>query len=195
MIGLLLLGAAGLLTLAGRTLAGRSLANSRSYGARMPMTGGHGRKRLAALRKRPWHSLTEAQRLALLTSDVQRVAVELVRQLRVRGYDARLGETYRDEEGQRRKFEDGRSAIRDLGWHTLGRAFHVLIVDKDGKIDEKAYDVAGRIARGLGVIWKGDRLLKNKYGQPLRDLAHFEYHPGMTLAQARRAVAKQRMPA
>jgi hypothetical protein len=160
--------------------------------ARLPMhmigATGRRRRRLAALRKKPWHELSESERLELLTPDTQKVAVEIVSQLRARGLDARLGETYRDEHAQREKFEEGKSSIREPGWHTMGRAFHVIIIDpKSKKVQEKAYPLAGQIAASLGVEWKGDRILKNKFGQDYRDLAHFEYHPTMTLAEARKA--------
>lgn len=148
--------------------------------------GGGRKRRLAALRARPWNDLTESERLELLTPDTQKVAVEMIRRLKALGLDARLGETYRDEEGQRAKFEAGKSSIRDLGWHTMGKAFHIIIVGPDGKVLESAYPTAGKLATELGAIWKGDQILHNKYGQEYRDLAHFEYHPGVTLAMARR---------
>jgi hypothetical protein len=155
----------------------------------IPFVGAAGRrrKRLAALRLRPWFALSEAERLELLTPETQKVALEMVKQLRARGLDARLGETYRDEDGQRAKFDEGKSSIREPGWHTMGKAFHVIIIDpKTKKVQESAYPLAGEIATSLGAEWKGDRILKNRFGQDYRDLAHFEYHPGVTLAMARK---------
>jgi hypothetical protein len=57
-------------------------------------------------------------------------------------------------------------------------------------VQEAAYPAAGKLAREMGIVWKGDVPLHNKYGKVYYDIAHFEYHPQMTLAMARRAAGR-----
>ena len=62
-------------------------------------------------------------------------------------------------------------------WHNFGRAFDVAIV-KDGKpdwSDTASYNKVGALGQSLGLVWGGS------FG----DSGHFEYHPGLTLKQAR----------
>lgn len=144
-------------------------------------------RRRRALAGKPWYEMTEEERLALLTPDTQDVVVKIMTVLKEQGYDARLGETWRSPEGQKQKFAEGKSSVELPGWHSLGRAFHIIVVNpKTGSVWEAAYPAIGKIASKLGAIWLGSRVLRNKYGQEYRDLAHFEYHPGTTLMMARK---------
>ncbi len=67
-------------------------------------------------------------------------------------------------------------------WHNFRRAYDVAVVGDDGTPrwdDLAAYKKAGWIGKGLGLIWGGDFVsVKGDWG-------HFEYHPGITLAEAR----------
>jgi len=57
-------------------------------------------------------------------------------------------------------------------WHIWGRAFDVSIVS-----GQKDYDRLGAIGKSLGMIWGGD--FSNFPGG---DKVHFEYHPGLRIA-------------
>jgi hypothetical protein len=58
-------------------------------------------------------------------------------------------------------------------WHVVGRAFDVDIVK-----GPKDWQKLGALGRSLGLIWGGDF----KTSAHLQDYGHFEYHPGITLA-------------
>ncbi|MBI5189105.1 MAG: M15 family metallopeptidase [Nitrospirae bacterium] len=67
-------------------------------------------------------------------------------------------------------------------WHNFGRAYDVAVAE-GGKVvwTGHKYARAGEIGRSLSLVWGGD--FKGIRG----DLGHFEYHPGLTLTQARAA--------
>jgi hypothetical protein len=67
-----------------------------------------------------------------------------------------------------------------IGWHQVGRAFHIVVRDVRGKIDRSAYRPIGDEAERRGGVWLGRKLLQTPAG-PVDDFAHFEYHPGLTL--------------
>lgn len=58
-------------------------------------------------------------------------------------------------------------------WHVVGRAFDVDIVK-----GPKNWKKLGEIGRSLGLLWGGDF----KTSAHLDDVGHFEYHPGLTIA-------------
>ena len=63
-------------------------------------------------------------------------------------------------------------------WHVLGRAVDVDPVDASGRGQpESAYAKAGAIWQAMGGVWGGAFP-----GFP--DIGHFEWHPGLTIAQA-----------
>ena len=149
----------------------------------LPITG---RRKIARLRERSWETLTERERLTLLDPQVQVFARKILGEMALRGFDIRLGETWRSQSGQREAFTSGKSSYSEPAWHSLGKAFHVIAIDPNtGKLDKDAYPVLGKLVRTAGGIWKGDIPLKNRYGKVYYDIAHVEYHPGITLAQAR----------
>jgi hypothetical protein len=161
------------------------------YELLQPRPSGRERKRIAAriaaLKERPWEQLTESQRLFLLTPEAQEFARKILGEMVLRGFDVKLGETWRSPQGQKEAFEKGRSGYSEPAWHSLGKAFHVIAIEPaTGKLDTSAYPILGKIVRSHDGIWKGDVPLRNKYGGIYYDIAHVEYHPGVTLAQARK---------
>lgn len=75
------------------------------------------------------------------------------------------------------------SARGGQSWHNFGRAFDVCIRSFPG--DKTPKDVwdgpwlrVGELGESLGLKWGG------RWPWPKKDQPHFEYHPGLTLAQA-----------
>ena len=65
-------------------------------------------------------------------------------------------------------------------WHNFGRAYDVAIVVNGAILwDSPKYAQVGAIGKALGLTWGGD--FKSISG----DVGHFEFHPCMTLSQAR----------
>jgi len=66
-------------------------------------------------------------------------------------------------------------------WHNFGRAYDVAVVI-GGKVvwESRQYAAVGVLGKSVGLVWGGD--FKGMAG----DLGHFEYHPGLTLAEARK---------
>lgn len=74
-------------------------------------------------------------------------------------------------------------------WHNYALAFDIAIVKSDDSIDwgDKLdtnhnglndWQELGKIGKELGLAWGGDF-------KSIKDTPHFEYHPGITLADAR----------
>jgi peptidoglycan L-alanyl-D-glutamate endopeptidase CwlK len=66
-------------------------------------------------------------------------------------------------------------------WHNFGLAFDVAPLVNGRPAwpnDEALWDLIGRYGKAAGLDWGGDFLT-------IKDRPHFEYHPGLTLAQAR----------
>ena len=132
---------------------------------------------------------TERRTLKILKPSTATFAVELVGWSRQHGIPARLSHTavYTDED-MAEHYRAGRSGIKPgrLSWHSVGRAFHLVIVRPDGSLDKDAYAVVGRHAREQGGDWLGDRPVKTVKGV-LYDTAHFEYHPNMDIGSYRKS--------
>ncbi|MGA2193081.1 MAG: M15 family metallopeptidase [Nitrospirota bacterium] len=97
-------------------------------------------------------------------------------------------QAYRSFDSQESLYRSGRSepgllltnARPGYSWHNFGRAYDVAVIE-DGQIvwDSPKYRTAGEIGNSLGLVWGGD--FTSVHG----DLGHFEYHPGLTMAEAR----------
>jgi hypothetical protein len=140
----------------------------------------------------------EERRMKTLEPSTREFVAGVLAWARASGIPAVLGETHRSEAEQARQAREGRTAIPEgqTGWHQYGRAFHLVIVDPITKLlDESAYERVGVEVRRRGGEWLGDKTLRTTRGE-VRDLAHFEYHPGLKLssfrgtAQARKELAQ-----
>ena len=130
------------------------------------------------------------ERIAELLPEVGALAREHLRLSGEAGVKLLVVFAYRSFEAQAALFAKGRTAPGSVvtnaragrSWHNFRRAYDVAVVGDDGSPDWNdlaAYRKAGAVGKALGLIWGGDFVsVKGDWG-------HFEYHPGITLAQAR----------
>lgn len=132
---------------------------------------------------------TERKVLKLLEPSTASFAVNLVGWARQKGIPARLSHTaiYSPEDVEK-NYNKGRSSIAPdrLSWHSVGRAFHLVINRPDGSLDKDAYARVGAYARTQGGDWLGDKPIKTTKGI-IYDTAHYEYHPGIDIANYRKS--------
>lgn len=132
---------------------------------------------------------TERKTLKILEPGTASFVVALVGWARQNGIAARISHTavYSPEESAEH-YREGRSGIKPgaLSWHSVGRAFHLVINDANGEPDKTAYAIVGRHAREMGGEWLGDKPIKTTKGV-LFDTAHFEYHPDMDIGPYRKS--------
>jgi hypothetical protein len=127
----------------------------------------------------------EKRGLALLEPTTREFARSVLSWARAVGLRATLGETYRSLADQV-ALPEGRTGITPgkIGWHQVGRAFHIIIRDARGQIDRPAYRPVGDEIERRGGVWLGRRPLMTPRG-PVDDYAHFEYHPGLSIGSYR----------
>ena len=136
----------------------------------------------------------EKRRLAVLEPNTRDFAIGILAWARANGIPAIIGETYRSPEQQAKEIAAGRSGITEgqVGWHQFGRAFHLVIIRPGTKqLDVEAYRRVGEEVRRRGGDWLGDKPITTVKGK-VQDLAHFEYHPGLTLWSYRTSAPAQR---
>jgi hypothetical protein len=128
---------------------------------------------------------TEARNLAMLEPSTRAFAKSVAIWARANGMRTMVGETYRSLAAQM-ALPEGRTAIETgkIGWHQVGRAFHLVVRTPGGSIDRDAYPVVGRYVESRGGTWLGKKPLMTPSG-PVDDFAHFEYHPGLKLSSYR----------
>lgn len=133
-----------------------------------------------------------------LLPEVQQLARKHLAFCSQKGIDLLIVQALRTKEEQDKLYAEGRTApgpkaspSRPMGeivtnakfgfsWHCFGRAYDVAIVE-NGNINwySPKYATAGYLGQSLGLVWGGS--FKAIHG----DLGHFEFHPGLTLADAR----------
>lgn len=129
--------------------------------------------------------------LATLSPDVSALARRHLAISEEAGIDLLVVQAARSYSEQAALYETGRSrpgrvvtnAKPGYSWHNFGRAYDVAIVGEAGRLiwESPLYRKAGALGISLGLIWGGS------FSAIRGDLGHFEYHPGLTLAQARAA--------
>ena len=131
----------------------------------------------------------ERKTLIQLEKSTAAFATALVGWARQQGIAARITSTaiYTQEDTDKH-YEEGRSGIKAgrLDWHQVGRAFHLAIPKlANGQDNLDAYARIGAYARSQGGEWLGDKPIRTTKGI-IFDTAHFEYHPGVTIAAYRK---------
>lgn len=134
--------------------------------------------------------LTDKQRnrtdaaIAGLVPEVQDIARIHLAKCASAGIDLIIVQALRTMEEQAEISKDPKKTNAKAGysWHNFGRAYDVAVVE-DGNVvwTSDKYGHAAVIGKGLGLVWGGD--FKTVKG----DIGHYEYHPNLSLAQARAA--------
>jgi peptidoglycan LD-endopeptidase CwlK len=128
-------------------------------------------------------------RLATLTTDTRALAEKHIALCNDEGISLLVVQATRSFQEQSWIYAIGRSkpgkvvtnAAPGWSWHNFGRAYDVAVM-VDGKPDwnrNAMYEKAGEIGSTIGLIWGGS--FRHQKG----DLGHFEYHPDLTLNDAR----------
>lgn len=119
---------------------------------------------------------------------------DMARETLVRAYKQGLSlivtQGLRTNEEQARLYAQGRTTPGQIvtnappgsSWHNFGLAFDVAVLDPYGKStwpeNEALWQKIGTIGKSTGLQWGGD-------WTSIKDRPHFEYHPGLTLTDAR----------
>lgn len=180
---LALIGAAGLGFLALSALLGRkgSLQS-------VAMTGSIAGGGLSVSSAGPLKSSEE--RISSLHPQVASRARELVKRAAGEGMPIVVTQALRSMEQQAALYAQGRTAPGAIvtnsppgsSWHNYALAFDIAPLDASGQPhwpdDEGLWQRLGAIGKQLGLTWGGDF-------RSFKDRPHFEYHPGLTLDDAR----------
>ncbi|MFO1152417.1 MAG: M15 family metallopeptidase [Rhodospirillales bacterium] len=129
-----------------------------------------------------------SRRLEDLNPIVEKMARALLVAAEHEGIQLLVTSTLRTYEEQAEIYAQGRTrpgkrvtnARPGYSWHNFGLAFDVVpLVGGKPVWNSSCWSRIGVLGRGIGLIWGGDFCA-------LKDLAHFEYHPQLDLAEARR---------
>jgi peptidoglycan LD-endopeptidase CwlK len=119
---------------------------------------------------------------------VRTKAKKLIELCKREGVELLITCTYRSFEEQAKLYAMGRTAPGNKvtnakpgsSWHQFKLAFDVVpLVNGKAVWDSNMWPLIGMLGEQVGLTW-GGRWKKFK------DLPHFEYHPGLTLAEANR---------
>lgn len=130
------------------------------------------------------------QRIATLEPQTRAVAERHITACMDAGIKLLVTHAFRGMDEQAELYAKGRgkpgpvvtNARPGYSWHNHHRAYDVVLIEDGKPVWDRpaAYKKAGDAGRALGLAWGGD------FGSIKGDLGHFEYHPGLTLAQARK---------
>lgn len=135
--------------------------------------------------------LAQSERyITRLDPSIRNMARELLTRASNVGIDLVVTQGLRDNAEQQRLYDQGRTTEGPIvtnappgsSWHNFGLAFDVAVLSPEGKAtwpnDSALWDRIGQLGKASGLTWGGDFA-------SIKDRPHFEYHPGVTLADAR----------
>lgn len=133
--------------------------------------------------------VSSESRIAKLEPQIQLLARRLLEDARAAGIELVVTQGLRTMEEQAALYAQGRTAPGNIvtkakpgtSWHNFGLAFDVAIVVNGQPTwpnDEALWSRVGDLGKRLGLEWGGDFA-------SFKDLPHFQFHPGLTLEQAR----------
>lgn len=118
----------------------------------------------------------------------------LLNEAHEQGLDVFAFEGFRSVQKQNRLHENGKDVTQVTGgnsYHNYGLAVDIVFKDKNGNPSwdkNRHWQKLGEIGKSLGLKWGGD--FKKANGQPFKDLAHFEFHPGLNMSQVKEIFAQ-----
>lgn len=135
--------------------------------------------------------MTNTERLILtLHADLQPLCREHLAACALHGIRLCVTQGYRSSAEQAALYAKGRTAPGKIvtkappgySWHEYRRAYDVAVLDANNHAtwpnDPGLWTMIGALGKTLGLSWGGDF-------KTITDRPHFEYHPGLTLAQVR----------
>lgn len=135
--------------------------------------------------------LAQSERLiGQLDPSIRSMARELLTRASNVGIDLVVTQGLRTNAEQQRLYDQGRTTDGPIvtnappgsSWHNFGLAFDVAVLSPEGKAtwpnDSTLWERIGQLGKASGLTWGGDFV-------SIKDRPHFEYHPGVTLADAR----------
>ena len=132
--------------------------------------------------------MINSRNLSDLHPVVQDMAKKFIAAAKKEGIDVLVTSTYRDGESQNSLYAQGRTkpgrivtnARAGQSWHNYRLAFDVVPI-VNGKAmwnDLRTFRRLGAIGKGVGLEWAGD-------WKSFREMPHFQWTGGLTLAQLR----------
>jgi len=132
--------------------------------------------------------MINSRNLSDLHPVVQDMAKKFITAAKKEGIDVLVTSTYRDGESQNSLYAQGRTkpgrivtnARAGQSWHNYRLAFDVVPI-VNGKAmwnDLRTFRRLGAIGKGVGLEWAGDWV-------KFREMPHFQWTGGLTLAQLR----------
>lgn len=132
--------------------------------------------------------MINSRNLADLHPVVQGLAKKFLAAAKKEGIDVLVTSTYRDGESQNALYAQGRTkagrivtnAKAGQSWHNYRLAFDVvpLVNGKAMWNDMRTFQRLGQIGKSVGLEWAGDWV-------KFREMPHFQWTGGLTLAQLR----------
>jgi peptidoglycan L-alanyl-D-glutamate endopeptidase CwlK len=121
-----------------------------------------------------------------LVPELQTLCRELQQECLREGFPIIVIHTYRSFEEQELLYAKGRTrpglvvtnARAGDSWHNYRRAFDVCFIQGSRLMWDGPWMKVWSIARPLGLVWGGS-------WKTFQDRPHFEYHPGLTLEEAK----------
>lgn len=137
------------------------------------------------------------QNIAKLHPLVQNLAWQFIEACNAKNICVLIYSTLRSYDEQQKLWQQGRdengnkigktvtNAKPGYSWHNFGLAWDCVVV-KNGKADwsQESYKKIGPIGQQLGMAWGANQKHGGNY-KTINDMPHFEYHPNLTLKEAR----------
>ena len=123
--------------------------------------------------------------LSKLDPKVRQLCEQLIAEAAKQGLKVLITETYRSQERQTYLYEQGRKRpgqivtnVKEVGYHGYGLAFDFCQNIKGKEYDDAFMKKVGKIGEKLGLEWGGS-------WTGFKDMPHFQYTYGLSLAQLR----------
>ncbi len=136
--------------------------------------------------------MINSRKIEDLKPELQKLATDLILECKKQGIQIIITQTLRDIEYQNSLYDQGRTKAGNIvtnskggsSYHNYGLAFDVVPI-KDGKADwnSSQWQQIGKIGQGLGLEWGGGF-------KTIKDMPHFQYTMGLTIADLKSGKTK-----